>query len=37
MGAAQAYAITQGLMFFATWALAQKVHPMPWLRALRRT
>jgi len=35
MGAAQAYAITQGLMFVATWALAQKVHPMPWLRALR--
>jgi O-antigen/teichoic acid export membrane protein len=35
VGAAQAFALSQFLLFVATWALAQKVHPMPWWRSLR--
>lgn len=35
IGAAQAFALSQFLLFIATWALAQKVHPMPWLWSLR--
>lgn len=34
VGAAQAFAVSQGLLFVATWWLAHRVHPMPWLRGL---
>ena len=33
-GAGQAFMLTQGTLFIATWWLAQKVHPMPWSKAL---
>lgn len=33
-GAAQAFMMTQLLSFLGTWWLAQKAHPMPWLRAV---
>lgn len=33
-GAAQAFAFSQALLFLATWWLAHRVHPMPWLRGL---
>lgn len=36
-GAGQAFMLTHALMFVGTWWLAQKVHPMPWLKALRST
>ncbi|HEY5754766.1 MAG TPA: lipopolysaccharide biosynthesis protein [Steroidobacter sp.] len=32
IGAAQSYAIIQGLFFLATWLLSTWVYPMPWLR-----
>lgn len=32
VGAAQAYAIIQGLFFLATWLLSMRVYPMPWFR-----
>jgi O-antigen/teichoic acid export membrane protein len=35
IGAGQAFMVTQFIFFLATWALAQRCHPMPWLRALR--
>jgi O-antigen/teichoic acid export membrane protein len=35
IGAGQAFMITQFVFFLATWALAQRCRPMPWLRALR--
>lgn len=35
VGAGQAFMLTQALSFFGTWWLAQKVHPMPWLKAFR--
>lgn len=33
-GAGQAFVLTNAISFIGTWWLAQKVHPMPWLRAL---
>jgi O-antigen/teichoic acid export membrane protein len=33
-GAAQAFMLTQLLSFVGTWWVAQKAHPMPWLRAV---
>jgi O-antigen/teichoic acid export membrane protein len=35
VGAAQAYAASQALMFAVTWAIAARFHPMPWARAFR--
>jgi O-antigen/teichoic acid export membrane protein len=35
VGAAQAYAASQGLLFLLVWFIAAKVHPMPWLSAFR--
>jgi O-antigen/teichoic acid export membrane protein len=37
VGAAQAYAVSQLLMFLVTWSIAAKCYPMPWHGALRRT
>lgn len=37
VGAGQAFMLTQFLCFVGTWWLAHKVHPMPWLAALRPT
>lgn len=34
VGAAQAFALAQFVMFVCTWALAARCHPMPWQRAL---
>ena len=34
VGAAQAFAASQALLFLATWWLAHSVHPMPWLQAI---
>lgn len=34
-GAGQAFMLTNALSFIGTWWLAQKLHPMPWLKALR--
>ena len=34
VGAAQAFTASQALLFLATWWLAHRVHPMPWLQAL---
>lgn len=31
VGAAQAFAVSQFVLFVSTWALAHRVHPMPWL------
>lgn len=36
-GAGQAFMLTQALSFFGTWWLAYKLHPMPWLKALKAT
>jgi len=36
-GAGQAFMWTHALSFIGTWWLAHKVHPMPWLKALRST
>lgn len=36
-GAGQAFMLTHALSFIGTWWLAQKLHPMPWLKALRAT
>lgn len=36
VGAAQAYMVSQFVMFVATWILAAKCHPMPWLEVTRR-
>lgn len=36
-GAGQAFMLTNALNFIGTWWLAQKLHPMPWLKALRST
>lgn len=36
-GAGQAFMLTNALSFIGTWWLAQKLHPMPWLKALRST
>ena len=36
-GAGQAFMVTNALSFMGTWWLAQKLHPMPWLKALRVT
>lgn len=33
-GAAQAFMVAQALLFLSTWWLANKSHPMPWLRAM---
>jgi len=33
-GAGQAFVLTHAISFIGTWWLAQKVHPMPWLKAL---
>lgn len=35
VGAAQAYAASQGLLFLLVWFIAAKAHPMPWLSAFR--
>jgi O-antigen/teichoic acid export membrane protein len=35
-GAAQAFMLTQLLSFAGTWWLANRTHPMPWLRAIAR-
>ncbi|GIZ51289.1 lipopolysaccharide biosynthesis protein [Noviherbaspirillum aridicola] len=35
VGAAQAYAASQFLMFVVVWLIAAKCHPMPWRGALR--
>lgn len=32
IGAAQAFMISQAIIFFLTWWLANMAHPMPWLR-----
>ena len=32
-GAAYAFCISMGLRFLLTWFVAQKRHPMPWLKA----
>jgi O-antigen/teichoic acid export membrane protein len=34
IGAAQAFACAQGLLFACTWILAQRSHPMPWRAGL---
>lgn len=34
-GAAQAFMLTNAFRFLGTWWLAQKLHPMPWLKALQ--
>lgn len=34
-GAGQAFMLTNALSFVGTWWLAQKLHPMPWLKAFR--
>ena len=34
-GAGQAYVITQAFVFLAIWWVAQRIHPMPWLKALK--
>lgn len=34
-GAGQAFMLTNALSFLGTWWLAQKLHPMPWLKAFR--
>ena len=36
-GAGQAFMLTNALSFIGTWWLAQKLHPMPWLKAFRST
>ncbi len=36
VGAAQAFMVSQLLMFLVTWAIAAKCYPMPWLQGLRR-
>lgn len=36
-GAGQAFMVTNALSFVGTWWLAQKLHPMPWLKAFRLT
>lgn len=36
VGAAQAYAVSQGLLFLVVWAIAARVHPMPWIEVLRQ-
>jgi O-antigen/teichoic acid export membrane protein len=35
VGAAQAYALSQALLFLIVWTIAAKVHPMPWAAAFR--
>jgi O-antigen/teichoic acid export membrane protein len=35
VGAGQAFMLTQAFSFLGTWWLAHKVHPMPWLCALK--
>lgn len=37
MGAAYATVVANALTFLLTWALAQRLYPMPWMTALRRT
>jgi len=37
VGAAQAYAVSQLLMFLLTWYIAARCHPMPWLSAFHRS
>jgi O-antigen/teichoic acid export membrane protein len=37
IGAGQAFMLTNAFSFIATWWLAQKIHPMPWLKAFRST
>lgn len=37
VGAGQAFMLTQALSFLGTWWLAHKLHPMPWLKALKAT
>jgi Na+-driven multidrug efflux pump len=34
IGAAQAFAAAQALLFVLTWFVAQRARPMPWLRAV---
>jgi O-antigen/teichoic acid export membrane protein len=34
VGAAQGFMLSQAALFLGTWLLAQRVHPMPWLKAL---
>jgi Na+-driven multidrug efflux pump len=34
-GAALAFLLTNAFTFFATWWVAQRVHPMPWWSAIR--
>jgi O-antigen/teichoic acid export membrane protein len=36
IGAAQAFMLSQAMIFFSTWWLAQRVRPMPWRTALFR-
>ena len=36
-GAGQAFMLTYSFIFFGTWWLSQKAHPMPWLKALNIT
>ena len=35
VGAAQAYAASQGILFLLVWLIAAKSHPMPWTTAFR--
>lgn len=36
VGAGQAFAVGQAITFIVTFALAQRAHPMPWLRGMKR-
>jgi O-antigen/teichoic acid export membrane protein len=35
IGAAQAFMISQAVIFLGAWLAAQRAHPMPWLAALK--
>jgi len=34
-GAAQAFVVSQAVLFGATWWIASVVHPMPWWRSVK--
>lgn len=36
VGAAQAYALSQALLFLVVWRIAARIHPMPWFAVFRR-
>jgi O-antigen/teichoic acid export membrane protein len=37
VGVAQAFAISQFLRFLFTWLLSAKVHPMPWVKVIKKS